>query len=187
MSPEPVGVETVYVVERVLREHGLEHAFIGGLALSAWGVPRATFDLDLTLALPVERQGSLLAALRGLGWDVDEIFERGWRDQMAGMPVLSVRIPADGTLIRVDLLVAETPFLRSVLARRVEIDLGQGPIPLCTAADLVLFKLVAWRPKDRLDLDNILWVQGVPERDYLERWAGPLGVEERLREILATR
>jgi hypothetical protein len=187
MTPEPVGIGTLYGVERVLRAQALEHAFIGGLALSAWGVPRATFDLDLALALDVERQKALLASLRGLGWDVEEHFERGWRDRMAGMPILSVRVPADHALIRVDLLVAETPFLKSVLARRVEIDLGEGPIPVCSAADLVLFKLVAWRPKDRVDLDNILWVQGVPERSYLERWAHDLGVQERLLEILAGR
>jgi predicted nucleotidyltransferase len=187
MSPDPVGIDTLYSVERVLCAQAVQHAFIGGLALSAWGVPRATFDLDLAIALPADQQGTLLAALRDLGWHVEEIFERGWRDQMAGMPVLSVRIPAERTLIRVDLLVAETPFLRSVLARRVEIDLGEGPVPVCSAADLVLLKLVAWRAKDRVDLDNVLWVQGVPERSYLERWAKELGVAERLEEILSGR
>lgn len=187
MSPEPIDVTTVYAVERILRESGLEHAFVGGLALSAWGVPRATFDLDLAVALPPERQPAFLTSLRGLGWDVDEVFARGWRDQMAGIPIVSARLPADRALIRVDLLLAETPFLRSVLARRIELDLGEGPIPICTAADLVLFKLVAWRPKDRMDLDNVLWVQGVPEREYLERWAQELGVTERLQELLDTR
>lgn len=181
MTPEPVSVETVYAVERTLRELGIEHAFVGGLALSAWGVPRATFDLDLAVSLPGTRQAELLAALGKLGWNVDPIFERGWRDQKSGIPVINVKIPAERSLIRVDLLIADTPFLRSVLARRVDIDLGQGNVPICSAADLVLFKLVAWRGKDRIDLDNILWVQGVPERPYLERWARSLGVEERLR------
>jgi hypothetical protein len=118
---------------------GVEHAFVGGLALSAWGVPRATFDVDLVVSLPTARQAELLAALRVLGWQADEIFERGRHDQMAGIPVIHVQIPAERTLIRIDLLVAETPFLKSMLARRVEIDLGQCPVPICTAADLVLF------------------------------------------------
>ena len=29
-----------------------------------------------------------------------------------------------------------------------------------------------------MDLDNVLWVQGVPEREYLERWA-----QEDLRSV----
>jgi predicted nucleotidyltransferase len=186
LTPDPVSVETVYAVERVLREHGIEHAFIGGLALSAWGVPRATFDLDLAVALPAERQSALLASLRALGWSVDESFERGWRDEMAGLPVIHAQIPADRVLIRVDLLIADTEFLRSVLARRVSVDLGRGPVAVCTAADLVLLKLVAWRRKDRMDLENILWVQGVPDRAYVEAWSRTLRVEDRLKEALGS-
>ena len=185
MTPEPVSVETVYAVERTLREHRIEHAFVGGLALSAWAVPRATFDLDLAVSLPGEEQKELLASLDRLGWSVESIFERGWRDRMAGIPVIHVGIPAERALIRVDFLIAETPFLRSVLARKVDIDLGQGGVPVCSAADLVLLKLIAWRKKDQVDLENILWMQGVPDRPYLEEWARELGVESRLREAIA--
>jgi hypothetical protein len=60
-------------------------------------------------------------------------------------------------------------------------------VPVCSAADLVLFKLVAWRRKDQIDLDDVLWVQGVPERSYLEQWARALGVEDRLHKILEGR
>lgn len=184
VTPEPVSIPTVYAVERILRERAFEHAFVGGLALSAWGVPRATFDLDLAVSLPGGRQKELLGALTDLGWSVDEVYARGWRDEMAGIPVIHARLPAEHTLIRVDFLIAETPFVRSVLDRRVEIDLGQGPVPICTAADLVLFKLVAWRGKDRIDLDNVLWVQGLPEPEYVESWARKLNVQERLREVM---
>lgn len=184
MTPEPVSAPTIYVVERILRARSIEHAFVGGLALSAWGVPRATFDLDLAVSLPGDRQKELLAALADLGWSVDEAYARGWRDEMAGIPVIHARLPAEHTLIRVDFLIAETPFLRSVLERRVELDLGLGPVPVCTAADLVLFKLIAWRDKDRSDLDNILWVQGLPEGEYVQSWARTLGVQERLRQVL---
>jgi hypothetical protein len=183
VTPEPISVPTIYAVERILREHGVEHAFVGGLALSAWGVPRATFDLDLAVSLPGERQKELFRALTDLGWSVDEAYARGWRDQMAGIPVIHARLPVEHTLIRVDFLIADTPFLCSVLSRRVEIDLGLGPVPICTAADLVLFKLIAWRGKDRVDLDNVLWVQGLPDPEYLQAWAQKLGLAERLREL----
>ncbi len=185
MTPDPVSVETVYAVQRTLREHGIEHTFVGGLALSAWAIPRATFDLDLVVALPGETQQDLLASLGRLGWTVEEIFERGWRDRMAGIPVIHVQIPAERSLIRVDLLIAETPFLQSVLARKVGIDLGQGAVPVCTAADLFLFKLLAWRKKDQVDVENLLWMQGVPDRSYVEDWARRLRLEDRLREAIA--
>ena len=35
-----------------------------------------------------------------------------------------------------------------------------------------------------MDVKNILTVQGVPERAYLERWAEELGVSDRLAKYL---
>lgn len=35
-----------------------------------------------------------------------------------------------------------------------------------------------------VDIDNVVAVQGVPEREYLQRWARRLGVGERLRKVL---
>ena len=31
-------------------------------------------------------------------------------------------------------------------------------------------------------MQNILTVQGIPDREYLERWAGMLGIDDALRE-----
>ena len=64
-------------------------------------------------------------------------------------------------------------------------DLGQGAVPVCTAADLFLFKLLAWRKKDQVDVENLLWMQGVPDRSYVEDWARRLGLEDRLREAIS--
>lgn len=113
------------------------------------------------------------------------MFLRGFRDKVSGMEKVHVHLPAGPTLMAVDLFFGTTPFLQSVLERRRAVDLGRGPIFVCSAADLILLKLVADRPKDRLDVRNVLSVQGVPEPEYLERWANDLGVTDRLRAALA--
>ncbi len=43
---------------------------------------------------------------------------------------------------------------------------------------------MAGRRKDWVDIDNVVAVQGVPERPYLEQWAATLGVTDRLRRVL---
>lgn len=53
-----------------------------------------------------------------------------------------------------------------------------------SAADLILFKLLADRPKDRLDVQNVLTVQGIPDPDYLATWAKRIGLDERLHRAL---
>ncbi len=186
MSREPVTIEVMCEIHRILDVHTIPHTFVGGLALNAWGVPRATFDIDLCIVLGAGEQGRLLQALRDLGWSVDEAFQRGWRDEMAGLPIIHAHYPTEGALVRVDLMVADTPFLRSVIERRTSVDLGPAAVPVCSAADLVLFKVLVDREKDRMDVRNVLTVQGVPERAYLERWGKELGVSDRLARALSS-
>ena len=184
MADVPASLDSIYQITGLLERRGVPHAFIGGVALNTWGVPRATFDLDLAVAVPANRMEGLLAELRQAGAVVDPVFERGFRDRIAGMEQVHVHLAAGSSLLAVDLFLATTPFLESVLARRVTIDLGRGPIWVCTAADLILFKLVADRGKDRVDVENVVSVQGVPEREYLLRWSEVLRVGPRLASLL---
>ena len=57
--------------------------------------------------------------------------------------------------------------------------LGRGYAPVSA------LKLVGDRQKDRVDVENVLAVQGVPEREHLEMWASRLGVRDRLSRALS--
>jgi hypothetical protein len=187
MADVPASLDSVYLIAGALERVRMPYAFIGGVALNTWGVPRATFDLDLAVSVPTGRDGELLAELRRLGVVVDDAFEGGFRDRVQGMEKLHVHLPAGASLMAIDLFVAGTPFLESVLERRVEFDLGRGRLWVCSAADLVVLKLLADRRKDRFDVENVLLVQGVPEPEYLRHWAATLGIEERLTRALEQR
>jgi hypothetical protein len=184
MAESQVQKEAAYAVARALQAAGVRYAFIGGVAVLGWGVPRATYDLDVAAAVPAQRGTEVLRELEEAGLVVDEVFKRGYRDRLAGMEKIQVHLPVGRSLVGVDVFFDSTPFVASVLERRVRTDLGLGPIYLCTAADVLLFKLIAYRHKDRADIENILTVQGVPERAYLEAWAAKLGMRERLEESL---
>jgi len=184
MADQPATLDAIYQLYELLRQEKVPIAFIGGVALNTWAVPRATFDLDIAIAIEADRVSSLLRRAESAGFVVDAGFHAGFRDRVGGMEKVHFFLPAGKSLLAVDLFFAETPFLRSVIARRTSVDLGRGPVPVCTAADLLLFKLLAGRNKDLVDVDNLLVVQGVPERSYLETWAKQLQIEERLRPYL---
>lgn len=185
MADAPLSLASLYGVATLLDRVHVPYAFIGGAALSAWGIPRSTFDLDLAIAAEEPGVARLLDACVAAGFVVDPVFQSGFRDRVSGMETLHVHVPAGRSLLAVDFFLTTTPFLRSVIERRRSIDLGQGPVFVCSAADLVLLKLVADRPKDRVDVQNVLAVQGVPEKEYLLRWAKTLGVAARLESALA--
>jgi len=184
MADVPASLESIHRVAGALERAHMVHAFIGGVALNVWGIPRATFDLDLAVAADGASVPRLLSELERSGCVVEAAFAHGFRDRVAGMEKIHLHLPTGSSLMAIDLFLAGTPFVRSVIERRVRVNLEQGDIQVCSAADLILFKLLADRPKDRVDVTNVLSVQGVPEREYLERWARELGVEKRLVEVL---
>jgi hypothetical protein len=184
MSRAPVPETAVLELARALAQRQAQHAFIGGLAINAWGIPRATFDIDVLVDPPEGNVAELMRGLALAGIEIDDAVLRGYLDPLSGMEKATGRLLAGGVWFTIDVFVATTPFLRSAIGRRATIELGSDRIEVVTAADLLLFKLVAGRRKDWVDIENIVTVQGIPEREYLEAWADRLGVRERLDKVL---
>jgi hypothetical protein len=141
-------------------------------------VPRATFDVDVLTTDDVAKLDRFFAACEAKGFEVPVEYRRGWGDRLADLSLLKVRLFAGGRAVTVDVFVAATPFQKAALDRRCEVTVPSrpAPLPVVTAADLLLFKLLARRPKDRLDVQNVLAVQGVPDEPYLREQARRLGI-----------
>ena len=171
----------------VFEELRLPYAIMGGIAVRAHGIPRPTYDVDFTLAVPRERLDELFSVIAHRGYTIPEQYTRGWVDEVGGMPLVKVRLFLEGRTIDADIFIAETSFQREVIDRRIRTEVGGQTVHLVTAEDLILFKLVASRPRDLLDIQDILFTQGQLDETYLRRWAGPLGVEAKLDDVLASR
>jgi len=50
--------------------------------------------------------------------------------------------------------------------------------------DLIVLKCVAYRPRDVIDIQDVLFIQGELDRDYMRLWADQLGVRSNLEESL---
>ena len=85
------------------------------------------------------------------------------------------------------MFLAETAFQQEVIARRVTCAVEGQQVSLVTAEDLILFKLIASRPRDLIDVQDIFFTQGDLDEAYMRRWAKELGVAEKLEEVLAAR
>ena len=165
----------------------LPYAIMGGIAVRAYGLPRPTYDVDFTLAVPRERLRGLFASVEELGYSIPTAYDGGWVDQVGGMPLVKIRLSLEGKGIDADVFLAETAFQQEVIARRVTCTVEEQPVSLVTAEDLILFKLIASRPRDLIDVQDILFTQGDLDEAYMRRWAKELGVAEKLEEVLAAR
>ena len=82
--------------------------------------------------------------------------------------------------IVVDVLLADSVFLRSALARRQRITLGTQEVATLALEDLMLMKMVAGRLQDLADLEKI---EQNKERlridlSYIEQWKTDLGLRK---------
>jgi hypothetical protein len=180
---EKVLVEFVQLFERL----GVSYAVMGGIAVRVHGIPRATYDLDFTLAIPRSQLTELYQWVQHLGYTVPEPYLAGWLDEVRGMPLIKVRLFLRGQGIDVDIFLAESPYQESVLARRELHHVNGHSVWFVTAEDLILLKLLAARPRDLADIGDVLFTQGQLDLAYLRHWAEELGLQAELERALADR
>jgi hypothetical protein len=171
----------------VLNELGLRYAVMGGLAVRAYSIPRSTWDVDLTIGIDRDDLSQFFEAVEARGYSVPEAYARGWVDQVAGMPLVKFKTYCASGTVDVDVFIAENDFQKSLLARSTTMPTDVGPVSIVTAEDLVLLKLIANRPRDLIDVADLLFIQGDFDEEYLKHWAKRLGILESLEFQLANR
>ncbi|MCI0651532.1 MAG: hypothetical protein L0Z55_06590 [Planctomycetes bacterium] len=154
------------------------YALMGGLAVPVWGIPRATYDIDIMLAVENHALDRVLAAAKESGFEVDQAFAAGFRDVLQGMRKIQLEWwTEESRRIEVVVFLVTTAYQGAAFARRRRARIDHRDVWVLAPADLILHKLVAGRPKDLGDVQNILAIQGLVDEAYLRDWARRLGVD----------
>lgn len=169
---------------QVLEMRSITYALIGGIAVRAHAIPRNTNDIDVVVALDLEQCPAFFQDLSQRGFEVPEPYFRGWVDRVHGMPIVKLKAYLDEMGIDIDLFLVDSDFLESLILRRIPVDIDGKTLWIATAEDLVLLKLLASRPRDLLDVDDMLFICGKLDTDYLLRWANQLGIRPQLEIAL---
>ncbi len=177
---DDVAREFVGLFERT----SVPYAVMGGIALRLYAIPRPTFDVDFTAAIDRRALPELYRAAGELGFAIPEAQHKGWIDSIRDLAVVKFQWFVGSRVIDVDVFLAETSFQAQVLKRRRRLAMDGWEGWFVTAEDLILLKLLANRPKDRVDVADVLFVQGRLDETYLRSWAEILGVEAELNEAL---
>ena len=176
--------EILFELVSLLDREGIPYAVMGGLAIRVYSLPRATQDVDITIAIERERLDGLRDALHDLGCSLPSAYDSGWLDLVAGMPLFKVKRRIDSHSVDVDIFVAESRFQKSLIERRHLFEVSGKQIALVSPEDLLLLKLIAARRRDLVDIQDLLFIMGTLDESYLRGWAAELGVAERLERAL---
>jgi hypothetical protein len=162
----------------------MDYVVVGSTAAAAWGSARTTRDLDLVVMVG-SHADELLERLSDPDLYVPVDLARGALDGSGSFNVL--HLTSGG---KVDVFVADPAdaFTRSRLSRRVRADVLGVPAWVATPEDVVLAKL-RWRLDSRSEVQwrDCVEIAATNELDvdYLESWAGRLGVEADLSDLLS--
>jgi hypothetical protein len=136
-------------VAAMLDAAGAPYALIGASAMPAYGVNRATLDIDLLTIGNSYLDSHFWESLRDSGVQV-EVRQGDLTDPLAG--VVRFESPEEGER-PLDLVVGKFIWQRKALERAVKT--GEG-VPLIRAADLILLKLYAGGAQDAWDIHQLL-------------------------------
>ena len=180
-------IRALFEIIDLLESRTVEYAVMGGLAVRALALPRPTNDVDVTIALSHDALLELLKFVEGELIEVPEVYRNGWLDRIAGMPLIKLKTYIDHDhSVDLDIFIAESEFQKSLISRRILAEFDDRKIWIVTPEDLLLLKLIANRPRDQIDVTDILFIQGQLDEQYMQIWAAKLEIADRLNTALSS-
>jgi hypothetical protein len=174
---EPSLPDKVIAVHEALRKAKLPHAIGGALALAYYAEPRATIDIDLNVFVSPERWEDVLRALGPLGIDAGKL------DSAALLRDGQCRLWWGQNPI--DLFFSNVPIHEEMSKQVRRLPFGDTTLPFVAPEHLAVFKAMFARPKDWVDIEQMLLATDDLDVADIEMWLeGMVGKEDpRLKRL----
>lgn len=171
---------------KLFRKYKVNYLLTGSYAVSYWGRPRATHDIDFIVETKASELSAILNVVKGLGKDFD--FDKS-QIELAVKDRWQFNVFHDETGIKIDFwVVKDDDFERKKFQRKVTTKVFDEKISIISAEDLILTKLL-WNKqisseRHLRDCVGIWQVQkGRLDLAHLKSWAKKLGVVELLQNV----
>ena len=158
---EPSLPDKLVAVDDALERHDVPHAFGGAIALAYYGEPRVTVDLDCNVFVTTDDLDTIEGALVPLG--IDFAFDRARFVSESQFRAMWGRNP-------IDLFFSYDPFHDAMRAATRRVPFGDVLIPILGPEHLVVCKVTFDRPKDWLDIPQVLVGVEAFDPSEVRRW-----------------
>jgi predicted nucleotidyltransferase len=183
MSPSSALSQALAALGEALTATNARYVLIGGMAVIARGVRRHTDDIDATVWAEDISIDQLIAVLatRNIVPRISDAREFAATRQV----LLLVHEPSSITM---EISLGWLPFELSAIEQAESIEIADTRLRVARAEDLVIFKAVAWRDRDRSDIEKLLELHGENidlgrVRSILREFAEALEEPERVTEL----
>jgi hypothetical protein len=160
-SGAPALEDKVVALHHALAAAGVPHAIGGALALAYFAEPRTTRDVDINVFVSVDRWPEIREALKPLGVDVAT-------DEAALERDGQVRLWWDRN--PVDLFFSYDPFHEEMRRAARRAPFADTTIPILAPEHLAVCKAMLDRPKDWLDIEQMIVATDPLDLPEVEAW-----------------
>jgi len=153
---------------RFLARQKIKYVILGGIAVSIYGEPRFTQDIDVNIIFDITKLDEFLReagkyGFHPIGPDTKKIAEK--------TGVIPLRFRKGKTGAGCDIIIAENLIEYTSIRRGRLKKIGSVKARIITAEDLVIHKITSSRPRDIEDLRGILIRQkGELDIGYIKFW-----------------
>lgn len=168
-----------------LNQRQVPYMIIGGQAVLRYGEPRLTKDIDVTVGLSPDEAHLVLDAIEELEFQVLVEDVAAFLQQTFVLPAVD---PKSG--IRIDFIFSLSEYERGAIGRASDVLLGGIAVRFISLEDLLIYKIVAGRPRDVDDARSIILKNPGYNCQEVRRWLQEYdaalgeGFEERLNTLL---
>jgi len=142
--------ELLHALSAAMKKVGLRWYLFGAQAAIIWGSPRLSADVDVTASLDPALLDTFTAAMRHHGFDL--LFDDP--EFVLRTRVLPFRHATSG--LPLDVVLAGPGLEEDFQARAVPVDIEGVLVPVITAEDLIITKVLAGRAKDIEDVRSVI-------------------------------
>lgn len=174
-------LEVLKIVIERLESAGIQYMITGSIAANFYATPRMTRDIDIVIKVGEEDVENFFALFSRDFYIDREMIKQAVRNR--GM----FNIIHNEGIVKVDFIIRkDDEYRKTEFDRKNRIDFEGIKIYATSPEDLILSKLY-WA-KDTLsevqirDVKNLLRTPGL-DMDYMEKWAGRLGIKEIFKRI----
>jgi len=158
------------------------YVILGGLAVSIYGEPRLTRDIDINIILGKFEINSFLKDARKYGFSTASSESRSIAERTG---VLALKFKKGKTTGSCDIIMAENPLEYASIERGRPKKIYSIKARLITPEDLIIHKITSSRPRDAEDLKGILIRQkGKLDIKYIEGWLKKIDTADKNANLL---
>lgn len=148
---------------RKFNEEGIRYLVVGGVAMNLFGVPRATYDIDILIDLEDDNISALMRLMKEWGFkpkvpvNIMDFTDKAKRDdwiKTKNMKAFNL-VNARWALSEIDIIIDAPVGYAEARKRAKKITVQGVPIPVISIDDLITMKRAAGRELDKADIQYL--------------------------------